>query len=287
MESEHKTYSYYYKFMNKFPYCEDTIQKLLNVSGNTYNKFCSAIAENFKFKEKVKNEFIQKICPQAHAYLYDININKEYAEYKKAGCRYYIYWLYDYLKKSIYTSYTKEVYEKMMSDYPLHNGMQKYCSDYEEEVTFEQLEELTAIYKSYKCIKKINEQDVSENQRKYCNALKNIIEENQKQSVNKVCEHAKLQISSPVENNTQEIACSCRSNIVNTIAATIIVTLLILFFLLFVFKYTSYGLFLRHRIKRIRKKLDNISNIWNISKRTEVPINILNSGIYDMLYNES
>ncbi|GAW84196.1 variable surface protein [Plasmodium gonderi] len=271
-----------YKFLPDFPRCEKIIQMNKDVSVNTYKDVCSSIAS--KFKGNNNNLFIQEICPKSLSYLYDVNVKGTYIEYRKAGCIYFPYWLYYSLKKINYSDYTKDIYNEMIKTYPLNLGFQtKFCTDYEIK-TNEQLEDLIFLYNTYKCIKGIKTHNVSENYNGYCDILKKIINENQKPMPQEVHERAQSQKSTTEVNNIQEITCSCRSNIVNIIAITIILTLLILFFLLF---YTSYGSLLRQRIKWIRKKLDNISNIRNTTKPIEVPTNIFNSRIYDMLYNQS
>ncbi|GAW84516.1 variable surface protein [Plasmodium gonderi] len=252
-----------YGFLNDFPFCENKIQEIHNIADRKiYHTFCFRIAKKFNFNDEVKTNFINDMCPQALSYLFDINIKGGYSKYKKAGCRFFHYWLYYLLKKYNYCNYTNDIYNDMLSYHPTALGTPTFCTDYSKKATYEELEDLRAIYNSYKCLKKINKVNVSDNYTKYCDSLIKIIDENQKPVVHKVFPQANSQISSPEENNTQEIPRSSRSNI-----------------------YTPYGSLLRHKIKRIRIKLDNITNTRNVLKPTEVPINILNSSMYDMLYN--
>ncbi|GAW84644.1 variable surface protein [Plasmodium gonderi] len=272
-----------YKFLKDFPFCEDTIQQFKNYPLRRSSYVCYAIAN--KFASNVNTNIILRVCPQILEYLYDLNIMSKNNIYREAGCRFIHYWLYYYLKKHNYSKYTVQIYEIIMLYYASTMNRTTFCTDYVNKLTDEQLEYLNYIYNFYKCIKNISKYNISENYTKYCGALKNIIEENQTPVLKEVCDTTQPQKSTLEESNIQEIACSCRSNIVATILATIIVMLIMLFFLLFFFKYTPYGPLLSRRIKRIRKMLDKNTNPRNISQRTEVPINILNSGIYDMLYN--
>ncbi|GAW84195.1 variable surface protein [Plasmodium gonderi] len=278
---------YRYRFLHEFSYWEECIQnKNRDDYGTTYNSYCSSMKDVYKGNNETV--FINEICPKSFSYFFDMYFSGNYANYREAGCRYFLYWLYHIMKKHNCSNDTVEIYKTLINKFVhIYGPTTSYCTDYMNKLKNEQLEDLIFLYNTYKCVKNIQTHDVSQDNREYCDILKKIINENPTPIVQRVCDMAESQKSSTKKNNIQEIECSCRSNILNTIATTIIITLLILFFLLFLFKYTSYGSLLRQRIKWIRKKLDNISNIRNTMKPIEVPTNIFNSRIYDMLYNQS
>ncbi|GAW84198.1 variable surface protein [Plasmodium gonderi] len=276
-----------YRFLDDFSYWEKIMHMIEKENyRNNYNIYCSSIVNVYKGKDKTV--FIKEICLKSFSCFYDMLISQKNTNYREAGCRYFPYWLYYILKKHNCSNDTVQIYKTLLNTYVYYMRVSStFCTEYVNKLTNEQLEDLISIYNTYKCIKKTETNDASQNNNEYCITLKKIIDKYQESIIQKDHDRAKLQKCTTEINNKQEIGCSCRSNIVNTIATTIILTLLILLFLLFMFKYTSYGSLLCHKIKRIRKKLDNISNIRNIRKRTELPINMLNSGIYDMLYNQS
>ncbi|GAW84194.1 variable surface protein [Plasmodium gonderi] len=275
-----------YGFLDDFSYWEEIMQMKENDNyGSYYNAYCSSI--DYVFKGENKTEFIKEICPKSFSCFYDMLISKKNTNYREAGCRYFPYWLYYILKKHNCSNDTVQIYKTLMNTYLRYlPSASTFCTEYANKLTNEQLEDLISIYNTYKCIKKTETNYIPQNNNEYCITLKKIIDKYQESIIEEDHDMAQSRKSSIEGNIIQEIACSCRSNIINTIATTIILTSLILFFLLLVFKYTSYGPLLRHGIKSIRKKLYNIFNTRNIPKRTEVPINILNSGIYDMMYNQ-
>ncbi|GAW83957.1 variable surface protein [Plasmodium gonderi] len=255
-----KSFPDYKKIMDLFEDKVDPlyIDKCNNVDIDVYGTF----------KSKIKNK-----CPQVISYLYNVyeQNNKNIPE---VYCKYLSYWIYhDLLNKKYVNGITIlyhsliDVFKSIYKDVNVDILKRMYISD-------TTLANITSLYDIYTCLGIINDNRGYKYDKNFCNAIKAI------QDKNKAEMEARFSAL-----RDQNVVHTCKNKIPFSIIITLFIMFLTTLLLFIVYKFTPYGSYLSHEIKKIKKKWKNIHEASIIRESSEIPQYNLNDKCYDILYH--
>ncbi|GAW84151.1 variable surface protein [Plasmodium gonderi] len=221
----------------------------------------------------------QKICHQVIEYLGVIN-NENNESFKKVGCVYLYYWIYNDLlkddKKGI--NHMPNIYDEFIKIFKeMYKTTNNFCNSSEETIKKEDLPKLTVIYEMYKNKEYIEEFCLPNTDDDYCNVLKEHIKK-----YNNLVHAVVSEIHTPCK---QDALPSRGKNIGSTIIITIFATLLISIFLFVLYEFTTFGSWIRHKILRRRKGLNNIEEKLDGLQGSELFTSMPRNSNHNMLYN--
>ncbi|GAW84070.1 variable surface protein [Plasmodium gonderi] len=282
-----------YGFVNSlFPECKEAIEEnRAHELTNYWDAHCQKIND---FSEVVKSDVKNTICPQVMLYLYKIYSVQE-NPLKEVGFKYIYYWLYkDHLKEGKKSSDIKTLYEELLKVY---NDFSKNVSNidfYQKNKSDDELENLKDIYDLNIKLQSIqntsycninNRCDCAEQCAKIYNRLKsacishydhnlhNVLDKYRNKFIdlelNSTCDNI-LHLILPLSQDNKQMIISSKSSIVFPRTIPIFVMLILSFFLFLVYKFSPYGLWMKHKIKSIKKKGNNDDEISKIMEFSEI-----------------
>ncbi|GAW84634.1 variable surface protein [Plasmodium gonderi] len=265
-----------YTYIEHFPYWKKSIDKNPHIS----QIFINECQNRSTYLGIYLSNVSDNKCHHAMSYLTDLNAN-ENSSLNVAGCYYFYYWIYaDILNNEIKnTDDIKNIYEGLLNIYikafKTFNRTH-VCEEYKNTFTNDDVRKLTAIYNIYNSIDVLRDLCGSNREDNFCNEIETIINK-----YNIIRKYTSKEIS-----ETKTLT-PCSNNIGVHIIITAVVTLLILIISFTIYKFTTFGTWLRDAIIRKKRHWNNTSDDINLFESSDLSSRNLRNNEYDILYHYS
>ncbi|GAW84466.1 variable surface protein [Plasmodium gonderi] len=263
-----------YGYVSLFPQCKDSIEKSRNADEEIWKRYCDKIdLENAR--NNISN--IKKLCAQALPYLFEIYYYPD-DPLKSVGCKYLYYWLNinPLLKKNKGTT-INNIYNEILNVYNTNHKVKIINQECNNPMTDEDIIKLKELYDLYICLHKVKpnnstsdhiNSDCSLEYTSICKKEKENCQNDNTSDFCKALENSKKYYTTIKLGYDSYLREHLQSSIINNnlkpIVATVTIILILSLLLFIVFKFTPYGAYLCKGYIWLRRKYNNINEVFSI-----------------------